>query len=82
MKDIVNKITDSTLIPIGSIIVLAGGMFWLSMVYWNGTATAKGVEEVKTEQTKQKDEYNKTINEINSRMARMEQSLKNIEERL
>lgn len=78
----ISLITERTKLSVSLVIVLVGGVFWLSTVHWNAAQAAKGVDEVKVEQSKQKDEYNKTINEINSRMARMEQSLKNIEERL
>lgn len=78
MKDMVNKITDSTLVPIGIVAVIAGCMFWISALYWNTMANAKNIEELKAD----KAQLQKDISEIKLGVSELKQSVNDIKERL
>lgn len=74
----VNKITNSTLVPIGIVTVIAVGMFWISTLYWNTMANAKSIEELKAD----KAQLQKDISEIKLGVSELKQSVNDIKERL
>lgn len=73
-------ITDKTLIPLGlAVIAIGGGSMWLTSVYATGIQTRQMVEQIQSDRTESKKEYNKILIEINSRLARMEGRMEIIE---
>ena len=60
MTATIQKISQNTLIPISFAIVLAGGIFWLSKMYFTAEANRAAIEEIKTD-LKQIDRRTATI---------------------
>lgn len=64
-------LSEKTLIPISLVIVLVGGVFWLTTIYWRGISTAEAVLRVESKQ----DLYLKEVQEINARLTTIEATL-------
>lgn len=61
-------INGRTLVPLSFIVVLTGGIVWLSQVYSTTAANAKTIEEVKTLNK----EYFDILRRIDRRLSKME----------
>ncbi len=71
MTEKIRSITEGTVIPLSLVLVLIGGIFWLSTVYSTANTT---MEEVKLLRQKQ-DDYYDTIEKIDVRLSRIEGKL-------
>jgi hypothetical protein len=60
MVDKVKRITEDTLIPISLVIMLVGGVFWLTSMYNATAANSKDIAELKVKQ----EQYNQTVQAI------------------
>ena len=65
------KITENTLIPVSLIVILLGGVVWLTIMYAQGNANAKAIEQLSQRQ----DEYTKTVLTIDTRLSHIEGAL-------
>jgi len=66
------KISEETLLPISLVIVLVGGVFWLSSAYSQITANAADIADIKDERV----ELTTVISRIDRRLSRIEGRLK------
>jgi len=71
MAEKIGKITESTLIPLSLLAVLAGGIFWLSTLYAEVRTNSAAVAEMKMTQA---DGY-KSLQSIDQRLSRIEGKL-------
>ena len=65
------KITENTLNPVSLIVILLGGVVWLTIMYAQGNANAKAIEQLSQRQ----DEYTKTVLTIDTRLSHIEGAL-------
>ncbi len=65
------KITEDTAVSISLLIVIIGGVFWLSTLYAKTNNTAEAVSRIEDKSQ----EYQKTVDEINLRLTRIEAKL-------
>ncbi len=61
-------LSESTVVPLGFVGALLGGVFWLSTMYNQGQANAKAIEELKVGG----EEYTKTLQKIDRRLSWIE----------
>lgn len=64
MEKKVNRIDQDTVIPIGLLITIIGGVYWLSNLSFTANASEKEIVELKSEI--------KVLNTINYRLKRLE----------
>lgn len=57
------KITESTTISIGLVIILIGGVFWLSTLYANDMTQNQKIAELHQENKEIKDDIKKILND-------------------
>lgn len=48
-SETIKSVTESTLIPISLVVILFGGVFWLSSIWFKADASAYAVTEIKKE---------------------------------
>lgn len=65
------KITETTLFPLSLVILIAGGVFWLSSVYSTASTTKDEVTLLRQKQ----DEYYDAIQKVDERLSRIEGKL-------
>ena len=65
------KITEETLIPLGLVIAMIGGIFWLSSIYFETKTSANDIKDLKAQQ----ELYNQTLSNIDHRLSRIEGKL-------
>lgn len=68
MKNMKAMITENTGISISLVISLAGGLVWLSTLYYKTEAMAQTVNRIEVKQ----DQYNENQSEIIQRLSRIE----------
>lgn len=68
------KITEKTLVPIGLVIILFGGVAWLTTLYVKAENTAEAVEKIQIKQ----DGYEKNISGVKESLARIEERVNEI----
>ena len=71
MPEKLKKLSEDTLIPVSFMVVLAGGIFWLSSMYSEVKANTTSVDELK----KTNEAYMKTVQSIDTRLSRIEGKL-------
>lgn len=71
----ISQITQDTLMPLGMVIVLIGGVMWLDEVAAKVKATADSQEEFRRDQIDTKN----ILMQMNTRLSRIEGSLKRSE---
>ena len=67
----VDAITEKTLVPLSLVVILVGGILWLARIESLATANAAAVRQL----SKDQQEYNRTVIEINTRLSRIEGKL-------
>jgi hypothetical protein len=77
------SITEKTLIPISAIGVVVGGVFWLTMLYFQTNANAKALADLSLKQDTdlkaasiKQEEYVNILNRIDTRLAIIETEVK------
>lgn len=66
------KITEGTLVPISLVIVLVGGIFWLTQLYFTTQSNASTIEKMQI----QSEKIDQSLSEILERLARIEERIK------
>ena len=66
-----NKITENTLIPVSLVILLLGGIVWLTSIYAQASQAAEAVKAL----TFKQEDYNRLIENIDRRLSRIEGKL-------
>lgn len=66
------KITENTLIPISAVVILAGGIFWLSSLYVKSDVLAQRMSSIE-ENIKESEVFQR---EVIERLARIEEAIK------
>ncbi len=64
----IGAITEKTVIPLGVFVILVGGIVWLTSIYAESHQNAVAISELKLKQ----DEYNRTVQSIDSRLSHIE----------
>ena len=65
------KITENTLLPLSMILVLMGGVVWLTSIYAQTTENTKSIVELNRKQ----DEYNRTLSQISNQLSEIKGAL-------
>jgi hypothetical protein len=65
-----NKITENTLLPISLVIILAGGIMWLSSVWHQGNANAHSISELKEQRKYDREEIMRKLEIIDAKLDR------------
>lgn len=58
-------LSESTVIPISLVIVVAGGIFWLTSIWAQGVANASAMKELQADRAAERAEYLGTVKSIN-----------------
>ncbi len=66
-----SKIDERTLVPIGVLVVLAGGIFWLSTLYVNTEANASAIADLKVDGKDQRREIIERLNIMDMKIDRI-----------
>lgn len=69
--DKLKKISEDTLIPLSFIVVLSGGVFWITSMYSEVKANTQSIQELK----ETNEAYIRTVQSIDSRLSRIEGKL-------
>ena len=66
-----NAITSRTLIPVSVLTTLAGGVFWLSSMWFRQDASAQAIAEIKIQRKEDKEEWNERLNIMDRKLDRI-----------
>jgi len=69
------KITENTLLPISLIILIGGGIFWISAMWSQVQASSDEIKDIKVNQSKMNDDVVSQNKEIIQRLTRIEERL-------
>lgn len=69
------KITENTLLPISLIVLIGGGIFWISAMWSQVQASSDEIKDIKTNQSKMSDDVINQNKEIIQRLTRIEERL-------
>lgn len=70
-------ISESTLMPLGLVIVLAGGIFWLATIQLQGVANASALRDMQDDRKDTMKDINESLKDISTRLSRIEGKLEN-----
>ena len=82
MKNAIRVISESTLIPVSMVVVIVGGIYWLTTIYNQGVANASSLIDLQTARATARAEYLNTIDKMNSTLTSIDQRLSRIEGKL
>lgn len=68
MPESIKKITDGTLVSLGLVVVLIGGVLWLASIQSDAKEARTGLQELKQSNS----DYIKVMNSIDERLSRIE----------
>lgn len=70
------KLSENTLIPVSFIAVIAGGIFWLSSLWFQTQSNAQAISSIEDKTAKSQDRDQSFREEVLERLTRIEQSIK------
>lgn len=70
--EVLNSISEQTFIPLSLVLLIIGGVAWLTNMNYNTEANGRALESISNKQ----DQYNKNLEEINTRLSRLEGYIK------
>lgn len=65
------KLSEKTWVPVSFVMILGGGVFWLSSLYSQTQANAESVSEIKIEQKDQRKEIIERLNILDLKIDRL-----------
>lgn len=68
-------ISESTVIPISLVIVLIGGIFWLTTIWAKGNANAAALKELQDDRKSKREEYVDTLKMINENLTSLKEDV-------
>ena len=71
----ISKITELTLLPISLVIVIIGGVVWLTQIYALANSNKTSVVEIKDRQESVYNRLDSNLNSIDRRLSRIEGKL-------
>lgn len=75
----VTKISESTVLPVSLVIVLAGFIYWISGIYSMGQANAASIVEINESRQNSRKEYLDTVKSLDTTLKDMNTRLSHIE---
>lgn len=81
MGERINKITENTLLPVSLVVILVGGVFWLTTLYNQTVSNAQDISAIETKQDLLTKELTEKQSLILDRLSRIEGRLENIQHR-
>lgn len=79
VREKINQITDTTLIPLSFLTVIVGGVFWFTTMYNQTQASAREIEKIQEKQAKIESDYQASQLLIIDKLARIEGRLEIIQ---
>jgi hypothetical protein len=71
-----NKLTESTLLPLSLVLTIIGGATWMTKIYFTSEAAAAQVDKIERKYETFSDAVIIKLESINDRLARIEERLK------
>lgn len=81
MTERISKITENTLLPISLVVVLIGGVFWLTSIYNQTVANAQDILNIQETQDIMIEKLTEKQTLMLDRLSRIEGRLENIQHR-
>jgi len=72
----IGKITENTLVPVSLMLVLVGGVVWLSSIFYKTEANAQRLSSIENKYDIERDKFDKRYQDLIERLTRIEERIK------